>query len=73
MHKAIPRFSIKSMLVPLLATEFLLPNDLSLVVTPPYDFLVIEEETPADNYKHVLTSPSLNGKILFEAESKNRR
>ena len=40
------------MLVPLLTAEFLLPNDLSLVVTSPYDFLVIREETSADNYKH---------------------
>ena len=40
------------MLVPLLTAEFLLSNDLSLVVTSPYDFLVIREETSADNYKH---------------------
>ncbi len=51
-----------------LVAEFFMPDDMSVMVAVPFDYLVIESEILNDNYKLILTSPATNDTRLYEKE-----
>lgn len=51
-----------------LAAEFFMPEDMSVIVAVPFDYLVIESEILRDNYKLILTSSAGNDTRIYEKE-----
>jgi hypothetical protein len=53
------------------AAEFFMLNDMSVIISAPFDYFVTERDIFHDNYKLILTSSSSNDVLLYEIEKRS--